>query len=301
MSNEREYTIKSSQNGFEVSSDGGPTHRGSIENRDGCQTVQFTDRPAERPAAGGRRLSDALASAGGTIELNGSGMKVLGTVTHDIPRPTGQLGNILSTVTDLAGRPVSDLEAVKKSPGQFKVSIMGTETTVEAAMRCGLLSIGGSGDWKESTAKQMAFIDPTDPSNPENRDRLPQKQPDLTPRTPATEMLTAGLKNVGHDAAAVFAQAVTDLDSAARTLSEALQINDPQEAKELLSATVVGGMEKAAVILEKHFGVADGREAIGLITSGPQSVASRLVYGLMIGDKASFAEVAHRMKSGDLY
>jgi hypothetical protein len=299
---EREYTITSKTGGFEVSSDGGPTHRGTIRNDGGADIVTFSDADPQPPVLRGGRPSDLLQDAGGTVEVDALGRtKVMGTTTSTIPPKPAGMGNILNSITDLAGRPAMNLEEVKKNPAGYKAAIGGTEASVESLLRAGIISIAGDGNFREDVKRQMQLQNPNDPSNSYND--VEKKEPNFAPRNDAVVLLSSALEAAGANPSQIFAKALgSDKASAAKDMSDALQMDDPQEAAELIKATILTGIETSAMILEKQFGLpqGEGGPAIASITSGPSTVvAQRLLHGMLVGDKAAYQEVVHRYRSGD--
>jgi hypothetical protein len=148
MSDEKEITITTTADGSFKINTGNGIHDASIRHDGGADIVTFGKEEARNVEAQRIKPHQSFQQVEGTFETTfGGKTRVRGVETHTIERG-GDGFNLLSGITDLAGRPESDLSKVKAAPGQYKASFGGTEATIDVLMRSGLIRTRVTADWK---------------------------------------------------------------------------------------------------------------------------------------------------------
>lgn len=300
--NENTMTITSAPDGTFKINTGSKEHSASYRNQGGADVVQMGQEYVERDKARAAR-GDVFRGSEGTIEINDDGQhRILGVETYE-PVPHGNNFDVLSNITDLSGRRVNDLSLVRQSPANYKATIGRTEATVESLLHAGVLQIQGDGKFVENVPRKMILTNPRDKSNPEYE--APKVEKPILMADPLREMVSEDIAKAGFDPAAIFAQAIGNGSSAAKTVTDAMgDGTTPEEFQEVLLTVVKTTLKDCGVMMEREGMVEKGHGAIVLdfaMNECDPKVGKRILHGLMLGQRAAYEEAIHRFLFRDKY
>lgn len=294
---ENEITIKSNSDGtFNVNTAPGRNHHASIVQDGGATRVEF-GRPEVAQAPKPVQGQTFMGQQAGTMFIDDNGgSRFEGVQEFKNDRLEGFDGSALSSITDLAGRKVNDLSLVRKNPENFKAVIGGTEATVQSLIRAGVLRVTGSGDLIESTEQRMHMVNPRDRSNPLYEE--PKRVEPMLMANIVRDFLDQDIRKAGLSPADVYAQAIGNGESAAKTLADAMgNGTDYREIQQDLIDTAKQTVADGAVMMERAGMVDKGHGALVLdyaLNQCSKDVAKRILHGVMLGSKAAFQEAVHR-------
>jgi hypothetical protein len=304
MSETKEIIIRSNANGqFEINTGGDDSHQGSFKQDGGASIVQF-GRPDPEVEKANQGIGESFRSSQGTTEVDAWGnVRTHGAVTHRAPQHNADPRFLLGSLVDRTGAPCGDLREAANNPGNYLVSVGGTQTPLSNAIRLGLVSIDGNGQMAENHRNIAATINPNDPSIPGRGQAPPMEE--IPFNEPSFIALDGVIRNAGLDTSALLAKALgSPGNSAGKELSDLLPGTSPEKAGELIMGVAQVRLESVAKLIEKAGGLEEGEGFEYLdraLNHMSAPTKARLAHGLMTGNRKVINEVIQINVSKDRY
>jgi hypothetical protein len=141
----------------------GEGRQARYENRGGCDVVTFGEpegQPVSNLVPDGQKAPTQIRHEdGGYLEIGPGGSRYVGPMTtHETSRQGHGISGFMSTLSDHAGRKVTDWRKAIERPADYTVEFMNTKASVESMLRLGFLSISGSGEVEVNPRAILAGI-----------------------------------------------------------------------------------------------------------------------------------------------